>query len=618
MPRIKIKELPKDQKISKAEMKAILGGTDYLNQAILPQGEDLIKPGIVKYMGMGQIDLGRLEDARACYERAVAMEPYDARLPFNLAVVLQQLGRVEEAIAAYNRSIELNPAFTEAYLHLARTLEEQGEIERAISIYQIALELCPKSTLLNNASLRMFALHGLWKTAESLIEKVMNARYHDSEIKLLDKLLFILNSTFLSWQEILSKHIEWGNLQIARCRKENLKCEFSDRPSHECLRIGYLSPDFRRHPVGFLFKEIIAHHDNHSFKVYCYSLSDDHDQVTVEIERCSFVYRQVSHLPAKSVARQIIEDGIDILVDLAGHTRGNRLEVLGYKPAPIQVTALGYPNGTGLPAVDYRVTDSFTDIYSADEQYVEKLVRLPRCFMPFVDLPISPQSYTKEDLGIPSDAVIFVSFNALYKLNPHVLKLWNRILEAVPDAYLLFSFMHSHFDLLKNNILSHFKSGEDHTDRIRILPWARAELHRNRYELADIALDTFPYSGAMTSYEALYRGVPVVTLVGDRHVQRTTYSLLRNIDLDDGIATSEQEYFQKAISLSGNTKALCRIKNRIRNAVKHPHLRARWYTKHLELAYRMMWERYDSRSKPDAILVPSLNHSPMLHSEDSA
>lgn len=586
-------------------MGSVLGRLEKYEQAIHAYKQAIrIEPTNVDAhinLGNSLSELNRLQESEACYEKAIAKGLNDPRLYYGLGNVLKNRGLRPEAIDAYKRSIDLRKDFTEAHLSLARAFEDEGEIAKALSVQNRACETCEESAILNNFSFRMFAMNGIWDLAACLAEKVIQTNFKESELDLFSRSLFVLNAADVSADTLYAKHKEWGELQMARCRKETIRFTF-DNPKRRNPKIGYLSPDFRRHSVGYFFREIIKKHDTDAFPIYCYSLLEKEDDITSEIEGRATVYRRVAHLRSEDIARQIAEDGIDILVDLAGHTIGNRIEILGYKPAPIQVTAIGYPNGTGLPTVNYRLTDRNAESTEADEHYVENLVRLERCFLPFIRLEVSDRSFSKEDFGLPPHGIAMASFNALHKLNPFVLNVWNKILNAQPDAYLLLSFKNVQVKALRDNILSYFK---ENSNRIVFLPRAETqEIHRARYRVVDLVLDTFPYAGTTTSYEALYMGVPMVTLVGERHVQRTTYSFLKNMGIFEGAAFNEEEYIQMALSFATDIGLRERVKEKIRKGVKLPELSAKAYTETLEDTYMTMWSHHQSGSRPTGFNIP--------------
>ena len=273
------------------------------------------------------------------------------------------------------------------------------------------------------------------------------------------------------------------------------------------------------------------------------------------------------------------------------------------KPAPIQVTAIGYPNGTGLPNMHYRLSDFYADSSSAHHHYRERLIRMPKYFLPQIELPVNHQMTTKKNLGLSNDSFVFVSFNQIHKLNPELLHTWDKILLSVPNAYLIIGSVRSDLAFIQNSIKEYFSS----KIRKRILFMHRVkteEQHRARYGIADVALDAFPYSGTTTSYESLYMGVPIITLLGDRHVQRTTYSLLKNLGIGETIANTKDEYTKLAVTLANDPKSLVSLKKKIQNALsKNSTYNAAVYTRDLEKAYRMIWERYKNGLEPAEIHI---------------
>ncbi|RJQ51095.1 MAG: tetratricopeptide repeat protein [Desulfobacteraceae bacterium] len=541
--------------------------------------------------------LGELKEAEIRHKKAIAFDPKNAKAHNNLALVYKETGRLESAVSSLKEALRLDPDDEKTYFNLGDTLVGAGKLEEAVSLSESALSKFGSIHTIVGAA-RVFIETGHWGKADPLIALAAQHPFAISESDTLRHLVLFLNASGLPRGEIARLHSVCGDLIRARiqARCSPLHFNFTDRFNQlKKIRIGYVSPDFNHHAVGFFFREILRNHDKRNFDIFCYALTERKDAVTREIMRNCSGFHPVSHLSDGEIAEKIFADRIQILVDLAGYTRNNRLDLFALKPAPIQITGIGYPHGTGLPEMDYRITDSFSEGSNADDEYREKLLFMPGCFLPYPNFqrPSDSEKTTREMIGIPNDSIVFVSFNAWHKLRPEVLPLWSRILSEVPNSYLVFSFRHARTDYAQKQVRSHFTV---EPRRIIFLKQTETDLeHRARYSAADIALDPFPYNGTTTSWEALFMGVPVITLKGDRHVQRTTYSLLANLGLEDLTSETEEAYFRIAVSLANHPEKRESVRQRLRQAVQDV-LQAgnREYVKSLEHAFLEIWHRYES------------------------
>lgn len=358
---------------------------------------------------------------------------------------------------------------------------------------------------------------------------------------------------------------------------------------HDRIRIGYISPDLRTHPVGTLIRPLLALRDRTRFTVCCY-MNGTEDALSHGLRASADVWRNIQGMPAEEVAARIRADEIDILVDLAGHTQNNCLPVLAYKPAPVQVTGIGYFNTTGLPAIDYMLSDVHVDpIGTTEPSFTEKMIRLPHshfCYvLPEGLPPVAPPPMER------SGFVTFGSFNNFNKVTDEVLRLWKEVLDAVPRSRLL----------VKSKLLASAEGRERaakrftrcgiSTERVEMRAFSRG--HLAEYGDMDIALDTFPYTGGITTCEALAMGVPVVTLRGASHGARFGESLLTNANLAELIADTPADYVQIASTLASAPETLASLRTNLRTILAHaPLTDARTYVRDVEAAYAEIWERF--------------------------
>jgi len=512
--------------------------------------------------GLALKDVGLLEEALSSCAKAIMLNVDYAEAYCNLGVVLKDLGRLEEALVNYDKAIQLKHNYIEAYNNRGVALVEMGQYKEAISCYDSAIQLGKDFT--EAYSNRYFALN------------------YCSDI---------------DQHYIFEEHLKFEKL-LRRIIPADAKIHHSHKLKNTRLRIGYVSPDFNYHPVACFFEPLLKSHDKNAIEVYCYYNHTKFDNITKRLMNITEHWRYISGIGDKEVVELIKKDNIDILVDLTGHTANNRLPVFFYKPAPIQVSWLGYPNTTGLSSIDYRFTDEISDpIGTLDDLHSEKLLRLPDGFLCYQGddsvqisdyLPCSRNGY-----------ITFGSFNNLSKVTSQVVRLWAKILKAVPDSHLLLKAKQLADASTRKRLLNLFEEEGVSHERIEFFSRLSAiEDHLNLYNSIDIALDPFPYNGTTTTCEALWMGVPVITMLGDRHSSRVSASILTRIGFSQFIGNSEKEYLELAIQFTNDTKILEGLRNSLRDKMKHSDLtNSRLFAKNIEKALNDMWIKYQSSLK---------------------
>jgi predicted O-linked N-acetylglucosamine transferase (SPINDLY family) len=405
-------------------------------------------------------------------------------------------------------------------------------------------------------------------------------------------LLFALNAVpGIAAAAVFAEHRGWGERHA-----EPLKAKWrphANVPEPERrLRVGYLSPDFRRHSVAYFIEPVLAAHDRRQVEVFCYASVLNRDEVTDRLQGLADRWRDVVGLGDGEAAETICADGVDILVDLAGHTGNSRLSVLARKPAPVQGTWLGYPNTSGMTAVDFRVTDSVADPEGqADALHTERLVRLDGgflCYKPPADAPAVGPLPAHEN-----GFVRFASCNNLAKAAAPAIAAWARILARVPGSRLLLKSKPLVHDGARRLVAERFMAAGVGADRLDMLGWIVDGTHLEVYRRVDVGLDTFPYNGTTTTCEALWMGVPVVTLAGDRHAGRVGASLLARVGLDDLVTRSGDDYVERAVALAGDLGALAALRWGLRGRVAASGLLdAARFARGLEEAYRRLWRQW--------------------------
>jgi len=395
--------------------------------------------------------------------------------------------------------------------------------------------------------------------------------------------------------EIFEESKKWAQIQVPT----TLACTNHDNSldPYRKLRIGYISPDFRKHSVTFYFESLLDGHDRNKFEIYGYGNIVKSDQATDRlIDKFDF-YRDIYKVDDEEVGEFIRSDSIDILVDLAGHTGRNRLHVLAYKPAPIQVTYLGYPNTTGMTQVDYRLTDAIADTPDQQQYYTEKLVFLPNGFLCYNPGELQPT--VKSLPMLHKDYIAFGSFNNINKLSPVIIKIWVDILNAVPNSRLILKFTQGKDSQVREYYYNLFAEHglENPKERIMIFRWLELSEHFELYNNVDIALDTYPYNGTTTTCQALLMGVPVITLVGSRHSSRVGLDILSRLDMQFFAARTPEEYVKKAVVLASKPEALTQIRaTMLQRLAASPLCNYELISNDIENAYRQMWHDY-CRSK---------------------
>jgi predicted O-linked N-acetylglucosamine transferase (SPINDLY family) len=496
--------------------------------------------------------LGRPKEAEDALREALRLAPTMAAAHSALAAIHLEQGRPVESEAAARKAVENGPESAESWFALAMALSGQARHVEATA--------CLRQTI---------ALRPDWEVAWNL-------------------LLFSMNySDHWSAQEIYAAHVEWGERLVCSAR---LPIEPSHRAPGHRIRIGYLSPDYRYHPVAFFIEAPLKHHDRSKFEVFCYHTDGRVDAMTQNLKTLADHWRWMV-APSEQALRQVIrEDGIDILVELSGHTLGHRLNMLADRAAPIQITYLGYPNTTGLRAIDYRITDARADPpEQAESLHVEKLMHLPQSFLCYT--PPKSANLVGPPPVLRNGFVTFGSFNNFAKLSPTVIRLWARVLAAVPGSQLMIKTQGVQDPGLRALLLSALeRAGVDH-ERVRIAsPTISHSEHMDSYAEVDIALDTFPYHGTTTTLDALWMGVPVVTLVGDRHASRVGFSILACLGLTDLIAHSAQEYVAVAARLAAAPEKLAQLRTTLRARLAESTLtNGEGFTAELEQLYSDIW-----------------------------
>ena len=538
---------------------------------------------------------GKLNEALVAHRQAVALDPGFSDARVNCGIVLQALGRLDEALCAYEQALAANPAHADAHNGRGLVLLSQGKLGEALASFRQALSIDPGFAEAHNN--RGNALEAQGRIGEALAAYRHALAIEPDFSEAHSNLLLCSNyDAGTNARALLAAHRQW-NARHAAGLADGVPPHTNAADPTRRLRIGYVSADFRKHPVASFVEPLLTSHDRRAFDVVCYSNGGSPDEVTERLRKAADTWRSIAGLPDERAAELVREDGIDILVDLAGHTGGHRLRVFARKPAPIQITYLGYPGTTGLAAMDYRLTDAWTDPPGWTEAfYTEELVRLPAgslCFQP----PLSGPEVVALPALSPGN-VTFASFNNAAKVSPEAVTLWSKVLAAVPDAQLVLKSKSFGDRETVERLRGLFEREGIAARRLEFVGWVPAsEEHLALYDRAHIALDTFPYSGCTTTCEALWMGVPVITLARGEPRSRMSLSVLRQVGLDDFIAESPEAYVDIAAELAADIGTLRMLRSGLRETMKRSCLLdATAFTRTVEFAYRDMWKRWCAAS----------------------
>ncbi|PAW89799.1 MAG: hypothetical protein B9S26_07070 [Opitutia bacterium Tous-C4FEB] len=507
--------------------------------------------------------------AVAAYIEALKLDPQNAVYLGNLAALCLELGILSPALEAFNSILVKSPNDIPALINKAKLLKDAGRVGEGILLLELAIEVSKNPTHKYDY---VGCVDPMW------------GNY-------LFTLLFAPSSTPA---KILERHLAWGS----KISKE-FPSRFKHRPETHAkrakLRVGYLSADLRQHSVTAFIGAVFKHHDPAQFEIFAYSTSATYDAVSATIKGQVFAWRDVAHKTTAETAQIIYEDQLDVLVELSGHTQGNRLEVCALKPAPIQATYLGYPSTTGLKTIDYRLTDAWADpVGLTDAHHCEKLMRIPDCGWCYAPVMHDAQTFADAPPVERNGFITFGSFNNIAKFNAPLCDLWVKILQGVPDARLRLK-AKSFFDpevLLEWE--TRFTSAGIAKERLLFMPHKpQIKDHLAVYNEVDIALDSYPYHGTTTTCEALAAGVPVVSLAGSSHVARVGVSLLNAVGLADLVAERPEDYIAIAVKLAADRARLQQLRTSLGARMKTSVLGdAEGFTRKLEGCYRQMVANY--------------------------
>lgn len=532
-------------------------------------------------------DQGKSDEAVVNYRQALALDPRHAASHNNLGNTLEHLGRIEEAIACY-RQATAAPDQYQAHVNLGNLLRDRGESEAAAQHYWQALLIKPDfAPAYNDVASTLWAIG---RAAEAAIFYRRGAELapdaHRRHAFYSNMLLSLQYDPAMTPGALLLEHRAFAAM-LPEARPAYANQRDPDRPLH----IGYVSPDLHQHPVGFLLTPILAAHDHANFAVHCYYERRSGDAITASLKKQADIWRVTREIDDASMAAMIRDDKVDILVDLAGHTANNRLPVFALRPAPVQVTWAGYEGTTGLDAIDYLLTDRWQSPPGSDRYAVEKLVALPDGYLCWA-VPAHAPEVGPLPARAPG-AVTFGCFNNLAKINPPVIALWGRLMRELPQSRLVLKAAALRDGAARERIAALFTVEGIESARVVLEDASPHDAYLRRHHDIDIALDPFPFCGGVTTVDALWMGVPVVTMPGERFASRHSLSHLSNAGLGELVADSPDAYIRTAKDLAFDLPRLAALRAGMRDRLRaSPLLQATRFTRGLEAAFRAMWRAW--------------------------
>jgi protein O-GlcNAc transferase len=579
--------------------------------AVKPQNADAIN-----LLGVIDFSAGRLEPALQKVRRAVGLLPRIAGFHYNEGMICGGLGRIQEAITAYQRAIALQDDFADAWLGLGMMFKAQARHEEMLRAFTKAAELRPERAVWQGALAGHLAVHDriddaiiaygrAIATQPDLAEAYLNLgnAYKDTgrldqALENFDRALQVrpgYQPALINRLNTIHFHADYGPAdllaearkfenQFARTVAHEICRHTNDRSPGRRLRIGYLSPDFRDHVVGRNVLPLLSRHDKQKFEIYCYANVFREDEISGQFRAAADVWRKITETDDAGVARMIRDDAIDVLVDLAMYLAHGRPMVFARKPAPVQVALAAYPGTTGLAAMDYRLTDPYLDpIGERDEFYSEKSIRLPKSFWCFD--PCGTEAPVNKLPALDAGFVTFGCLNNCCKVTPRTLELWAKVLAELPNSRLI---LQSPSGRHREGIIEQL---DVQPQRVEFLLYQPRPKYLRSYHRIDLGLDTFPYNGHTTSLDALWMGVPVVSLCGQTAASRAGFSQSTNLGLADQlVAETDEQFVRLAVGLARDLPKLSALRQTLRPRLERsPLMDAEEFTLGIEAAYRQMW-----------------------------
>jgi predicted O-linked N-acetylglucosamine transferase (SPINDLY family) len=542
-------------------------------------------------LGLALMAVGRYDEAISAYQRSIEIKPDFPEALNNLGLPFSELKRYKEAAEVYRRAIELRPDYVDATINLCHVLHRQGLIEEAIQTCTDALKTSPDSLKLKMERISLRRQICDWTD------------YYEGMQTLIANPTLIEPFAFLATDASSAQLLECATAWAAKMPR-GVPFSHTRPRAQGKIRIGYLSSDLRRHATAFLIAELFETHDRSKFEVFGYSYGfDDGSEMRQRLIQSFDHFVDLQKTPSAACAQRIYDDKIDILIDLKGYTGESRAEILVDKPSPIQANYLGFTGTMGGDFMDYIIADSVVIPEQDEKHYAEKVVHLPNCYQPNdTHRTIATDTPTRQQCGLPEKAFVFCVFNGAHKITPKVFDIWMRLLKAVPDSVL---WMLSANAAIESRLQREALARGIHPDRIVFAKGMDLPYHLARHRNADLFLDTLPFNAHTTASDALWAGLPIVTCTGEAFSGRVATSVLLAAGVTETITTSLEEYESLALDLATHPDKLKALRQKLQaNLPACALFDCKRFTRNIEKAYEMMFDRHQKGLKPESFAVP--------------
>jgi len=540
-------------------------------------------------------ELGKLDESEASLRQAIELKPDFAEAHNNLGVTLKAQGKLNEAEVSCRQAIKLKPDYAKAYNHLGVILQKLGRLNEAEASYRQAMKLKPNYAEAHSNLGVILQKLGRLNEAEASYRQAMKLKPDYAEAH--SNLLFLYSGFMYESSHYLKKAREYGQ-QIAKSvvsKYSTWLCVGNTK----ILRVGMVSGDLKNHPVGYFLEEFLNQLDEFDFELYAYTTQSNEDDLTLRIKPGFTRWKSLVGISDVDAADHIYNDGIHILIDLSGHTAQNRLPIFAWKPAPVQISWLGYFASTGVAEIDYILGDPYVTPTEEANHFSEKIWQLPESYICFTEPEVDIDVVSLPALD--KKKVTFGCFNKIARITDPVVRVWSEILHAVPTAVLFLKDKNFEVESIRESFYDRFKVNGIQKDRLILEGQSPRSKYLAAYNRVDIALSPFPYGGGTTSAEGLWMGVPVITMQGNHFLSHLGESIANNTGLSDWIAVDEEDYVAKAIAFSTDLEGLEKLRSRLRAQVlSRPLFDAERFANHFKNALRGMWKRFEERDKSNS------------------
>jgi protein O-GlcNAc transferase len=561
-------------------------------------------PQILLQLGNALSAQGRYADAATQFRSSLRAAPAQLSAHYNLGNVLREMAQPEQAAASYRAALKLDPCDADTHNNLGNVLRELGKLDEAIACYREALRLNPG---LHHA--RMHLLHQRqhvcdWAGMDEEITEIRRIVREEPRAQISPFAFLALPGTTAAEQRLCAER--WVTNRFARLIEDSRRLSYPQvNPAKTRLRIGYLSADFRQHPLAWLATNLMELHDRDQFEVYGYAYGpNDHTPARLRWEQAFDHFLDIRDLSMHEAAERIHTEGIDILVDLTGFTQSSRSGILALRPSPIQVNWLGFPGTMGAPFVDYLISDSFITPSDQVQCYSEQLVLMPDTYQPNDRARPMAAIPTRTECSLPDDALVFCCFNQTFKITPQIFDSWMRLLNSAPGSVLWLLECNS---WAKANLQREARARNIDPGRLVFAPRVPIEQHLARHRCADLFLDTLPYNAHTTTSDALWMGLPVLTCAGDTFAARVAGSLLHAAGMPELVTDTLAAYETKARYLVTHQEELQALREKLqRTRGTMPLFDTERFARNLESAYHAMWRTHATGNPPESFNVSAL------------